>query len=119
MLFDPKSRKNIIKEKIAIRTHLMLKNGWIKEAENAISRGLFDTPTAHQALGYRLIGRYLDREFDLETLEQLLITATWQYARRQRTWFRHQHPEAESLTEYGADVISDLIRQIQTYGSDK
>lgn len=110
---------DILKEKIAVRTRLMLKNGWIKEAENAIVRGLFDTPTAHQALGYRLIGRYLDGEYNLETLEQLIITATWQYARRQRTWFRHQHPESVSLTEYGTDIIPDLIHQIRTYGSSK
>ena len=72
----------------------MLKNGWIEEAEAAIEQGLFQTPTAHQALGYKQIAAFLNGEFDRKTLLEKLCTATWQYARRQRTWFRHQHPEA-------------------------
>ena len=68
-----------------------------EEAENAINAGLLTSPTAHQALGYKIIARYLNGEFDLAKLEELIITATWQYARRQQTWFRHQHPELKPL----------------------
>ena len=84
--------------KIAARTALMLKEGWIDEAEKAISEGLLETPTAHQALGYKIIDRYLTGEFSQEELKEKLIIATRQYARRQRTWFRHQHPEAVAVT---------------------
>lgn len=86
---------SIMKERIAIRAKQMLLSGWLEEARCAIGRGLFDTPTAHQALGYRLIDRFFRGEFDRDALEEKICTATWQYARRQRTWFRHQHPEAE------------------------
>lgn len=85
--------RSVLQERIAKRTRQMLKAGWIEEAENAIQAGLLTSPTAHQALGYKLIARYLEGEFDLAKLEELIITATWQYARRQQTWFRHQHPE--------------------------
>ena len=84
--------------KIAARTDVMLKEGWIDEARKAIERGLLETPTAHQALGYKIIDRYLKGEFGFDELKEKLVIATRQYARRQRTWFRHQHPEAESLT---------------------
>ena len=84
--------------KIAARTEVMLKEGWIDEAEKAISAGLLETPTAHQALGYKIIDRFLKGEFSREELKEKLIIATRQYARRQRTWFRHQHPEAEAIT---------------------
>ncbi|MBQ9753975.1 MAG: tRNA (adenosine(37)-N6)-dimethylallyltransferase MiaA [Lentisphaeria bacterium] len=84
--------------KIAARTEIMLKEGWIDEARKAIERGLLETPTAHQALGYKIIDRYLKGEFGFDELKEKLVIATRQYARRQRTWFRHQHPEAESLT---------------------
>ncbi|MBR7138115.1 MAG: tRNA (adenosine(37)-N6)-dimethylallyltransferase MiaA [Lentisphaeria bacterium] len=84
--------------KIAARTEVMLKEGWIDEAEKAISAGLLETPTAHQALGYKIIDRFLKGEFSREELKEKLIVATRQYARRQRTWFRHQHPEAEAIT---------------------
>ena len=88
----------VLQERIAARTRQMLKSGWIEEAENAIKAGLLTSPTAHQALGYKIIDRYLRGEIDLAKLEELIITATWQYARRQQTWFRHQHPELSAMT---------------------
>ena len=87
-----------LKQRINARAAKMLDNGWIEEAENAIAHGLFTSPTAHQALGYKQIAAYLNGEFDRETLLTKICTATWQYARRQRTWFRHQHPEAQTVT---------------------
>ena len=81
-----------LKERIRQRAGLMLQSGWIEEAEAAIAKGLLATPTAHQALGYKIIAEYLNGSFDRSTLLDKLATATWQYARRQRTWFRHQAP---------------------------
>lgn len=89
---------SVLKERIASRAEKMLTGGWIEEAENAIADGLFSSPTAHQALGYRLIDRFLKGEFSRQELYDKICTATWQYARRQRTWFRHQHPEARIFT---------------------
>jgi tRNA dimethylallyltransferase len=85
---------SLLKERIAGRAEVMLANGWIEEAQSAIAAGLFTTPTAHQALGYKQIAGFLNGGFDLAALKEKLCTATWQYARRQRTWFRHQHPES-------------------------
>ena len=85
----------VLKEKIARRARLMLENGWIDEAKRALDRGLLSTPTAHQALGYKIIDGFLRGQFDRAELENRIVTATWQFARRQRTWFRHQHPEAQ------------------------
>ena len=36
-----------------------------------------------------------DENIGYEELYERISTVTWQFARRQRTWFRHQHPEAE------------------------
>ena len=82
-----------LKRRIARRTDAMLADGWIDEARTALARGLLDTPTAWQALGYRQIGDFLAGKCDYETMRQRIVTATWQFARRQRTWFAHQHPE--------------------------
>lgn len=89
-----------LNQKIALRTDAMLKAGWIDEAEQAIAAGLLETPTAHQALGYKIIASYLKGELSFEELKEKIIIATRQYARRQRTWFRHQHPEAQALTSF-------------------
>ena len=87
----------ILKERIRKRAKLMLDTGWIEETQAAIARGLFNTPTAHQALGYKIIASYLAGEFDKDVLLEKISTATWQYARRQRTWFRHQPPSPDEI----------------------
>jgi len=87
----------VMKERICLRAGQMLAQGWIEEARAAIAHGLLASPTAYQAIGYALIDQYLRNDFDRETLTQKIATQTWQYARRQRTWFRHQHPEAETI----------------------
>lgn len=87
----------LLRERIARRTGQMLRAGWIDEAAAAIENGLLESPTAHQALGYRLIGEFLAGRMNRDELRDRIVTATWQLARRQRTWFRHQHPEAAVL----------------------
>ncbi len=88
---------DVLRQRITERAEIMLKEGWIDEARRAIEAGLLTSPTAHQALGYRLIGEYLDGKLPREELLPRIVTATCQLARRQRTWFRHQHPEAKTL----------------------
>ncbi len=84
-----------LRQRIEARAKKMLASGWIEEAQIALSQGLLDTPTAHQAIGYRAIGEYLAGKIDRGKLLESIVTSTSQYARRQRTWFRHQHPEAQ------------------------
>lgn len=90
----------VLKRRIADRARKMLDSGWIEEADRTIAAGLLRSPTAHQALGYRIIGEYLRGNFDRDELEKRIATATWQFARRQRTWFRHQLPPAQVLDPY-------------------
>ena len=88
------ARNNLSREKDELNARL---SGRIDEAEAALAAGLLETPTAHQALGYGIIGDYLAGRFSRDELAPRIATATWQFARRQRTWFRHQHPEARAL----------------------
>lgn len=83
-----------LKNRIRLRAGKMLSSGWIEEAEYCLKNGLLKSPTAHQAIGYRLIGDYLAGRYTLTELTDKIAVSTWQYARRQRTWFGNQHPEA-------------------------
>lgn len=87
-----------LKKRIFLRTEEMLASGWIEEAERLIAHGLLASPTAWQALGYAQIGEYLAGRMSRADLAGRIATATWQFARRQQTWFAHQHPEAETIT---------------------
>ena len=106
---------SMLKERIRRRTALMLKNGWLEEAEWADSQGLLQTPTARQALGYAEVIDYLRHGLKggLPKLCEILTNRTVQYARRQLTWFKHQHPGAQLIEierEEGAvDYILGII----------
>jgi tRNA dimethylallyltransferase len=101
------------RERITIRTRAMLTGGWLAETEHLVAQGLLAAPTAGQALGYPQIAAWLAAGgHDLATLEAELITLTARYAKRQRTWFRHQHPGAIMIPVSAQDSpasISDRI----------
>ncbi len=85
----------VLKPRIMARTAAMLRAGWVDEARALIRHGLLDTPTARQALGYRDIAEFLAGRIPTAAdLADTIDRHTLAYARRQRTWFRHQHPGA-------------------------
>ncbi|MCH2206323.1 MAG: tRNA (adenosine(37)-N6)-dimethylallyltransferase MiaA [Lentisphaerales bacterium] len=101
------------RERISKRTGEMLKEGWIEETEKLIEQGLWETPTAFQSLGYKQIGEYLNGEFEsLDALEEKIITLTHRYAKRQRTWFRNQHPGAWMINREKGDDVHAIADEI-------
>lgn len=100
--------RDVLKEKIRRRAEIMLDQGWAEEAEQAINKGLLHTPTAHQALGYAEVGEYLAGKLTREQLIELISVKTWQFARRQYTWFRHQHPESTVIADPALFAASDI-----------
>lgn len=97
-----------LRERIAARCARMLSSGWIEETERLMKQGLRDSPTAWQALGYREIAAYLAGRLKRDELQEKITTSTWQYARRQNTWFRTQHPEAERIPMPDDGVIGRI-----------
>ena len=101
----------VLKQRIKDRCHAMLKAGWIEEAEHFLHAGLNRAPTAWQALGYREIAAYLAGTVSRSDLPDRIATATWQFARRQNTWFRTQHPEALRIP-MPSPAAETIIRKI-------
>lgn len=87
----------VLRERIEKRTEEMLNAGWVEEAEKAIKNGLLQSPTAHQALGYKIIAEYLNGKMDYNEMKDKIAVSTWQFARRQITWFKSKHPESEKI----------------------
>ncbi len=87
-----------LRTRIRRRTERMLDGGWLEETESLIDRGLETTPIARTALGYAAIISYLNGEIRSRSeLADRIATQTAQYAKKQRTWFRHQHANAVFL----------------------
>ncbi len=102
-------------ERIIQRTDAMLAAGWLDEAKRMIDKGLLDSPTAHQAIGYKIIAEHLAGNISFEAMRDRIVTATKKYARRQETWFSRQHPEMRPLPmptppEHAARTILESVR---------
>ena len=79
-------------ERIARRTAHMFRNGLLDEARRLRDQGYDRSLPALTGVGYAEALAHLDGRLTLpEAIERTTIR-TRQYARRQRTWFRHQLP---------------------------
>jgi tRNA dimethylallyltransferase len=77
--------------RIAVRVERMLASGWIDEVE-VLSRKVSPDAPAWKACGYSVMRKHVQGDLDLSTAKERIIIETRQYAKRQRTWFRHQLP---------------------------
>ena len=79
-----------LRKRIDDRVEMMIQAGWIQETQRLVDLGLKENSTAIQAIGYRQIIEHLEGKISRDTMVQWIKTKTWQFAKRQRTWFRHQ-----------------------------
>ncbi len=68
----------------------MFRRGLVEETRALIVSGLETNRNAMQALGYRQVVEHLHGARTLEETVTLVKIRTWQFARRQATWFRKQ-----------------------------
>ncbi|MEI6055385.1 MAG: tRNA (adenosine(37)-N6)-dimethylallyltransferase MiaA [Lentisphaerota bacterium] len=97
LVYKIKRERANLYARIAQRTDKMLASGWVEETERLLENGLSSTPTARQAIGYPLIGKYLEGIISYEEMRMRIVSSTKKYARRQETWFNNQHPEAQEV----------------------
>jgi tRNA dimethylallyltransferase len=77
-----------LRRRIDARVDRMFQEGLVRETQEALRIGLEENRTAQQAIGYRQVLEYLRGERDLAETIRLVKNKSWQYARRQMTWFR-------------------------------
>jgi tRNA dimethylallyltransferase len=78
-----------LRERIARRVHAMLDAGWEAEVAALVHDVPAEAP-AWQACGYDLLRQATLGTLSRDTAIERTIVDTRQYAKRQRTWFRHQ-----------------------------
>jgi len=79
--------------RIETRVDSMLRAGWADEVRELMRTVSPDAP-AWKASGYTVMRSHVGGALDLSSATQRVIIETRQYAKRQRTWFRHQLPAA-------------------------
>ncbi len=78
-----------LKKRIIKRTERMFTQGLVSEVKSLLIN-YPKRPTAMQAIGYKEVMAYLDHKQTLEGAKETINFATFQYAKRQRTWFRKE-----------------------------
>ena len=98
------------------RCEAMLTRGWLAEVEKLVAAGYDAQHKAMRSLGYRELLGHIKGRCTLEHAKTAIQRATRNYARRQRTYFRHQfkdllpmerivnidHPDAFPVAQVGA-----------------
>ena len=81
-----------LRRRIAQRLDGMLERGWVEEVEGLWRAGYDENHKSMRSLGYRQLLDVVRGDCALAQAKEQILAATWQYARRQRTYFRHQLP---------------------------
>jgi tRNA dimethylallyltransferase len=92
-LVDPGTE---LQGRIAARVSAMLERGWLDEVRRLMADVPEDAP-AWNATGYELAREHVAGQRSREEMLERIVIDTRQYAKRQRTWFRHQL-EADRVT---------------------
>ena len=83
--------------RLGARIDAMLAAGWVREVEGLMAI-VPDAAPAWNATGYDALRQVVRGTLDLAQARSRVLIATRQYAKRQRTWFRHQLDAATVTT---------------------
>lgn len=97
-------------ERIERRVDEMIDAGWETETRS-LDASVPENAPAWKASGYRVMRSLSRGEVDLSVARERIIIETRQYAKRQRTWFRHQLGDAPVTRVNPDDPDAQAIAQ--------
>jgi len=84
-----------LRRAVETRTREMLARGLVEEVRGLLGRGYGPDLRPLRAIGYRQAVAVVRGEMTVAEAESAIVTETMRFAKRQRTWFRHQQSDAE------------------------
>jgi tRNA dimethylallyltransferase len=100
LLVDPGAA---LAARIEQRVNAMLAAGWLDEVKT-LAKSVPATAPAWKASGYQALRDVVEGNATLAQARERVVIETRQYAKRQRTWFRHQlDAQVQGLDPTGAD----------------
>jgi tRNA dimethylallyltransferase len=97
--------------RVNARVDAMFERGLVAETRALLQQGLAENKTAMQAIGYRQVVEHLRGERPLTETIELVKSRTWQFARRQLTWFR-RHGSMEWIELNPDEPPDESLRKI-------
>jgi len=105
---------------ITTRVDRMLALGWLDEVRSLAER-VDPIARAWTATGYDVMRRVVTGDLTLDAAREAVVIATRQYAKRQRTWFRHQLAGGNVLLidPRAPDVFERAVEWFHDEGRDR
>lgn len=107
----------VLASRISARVQAMIAAGWIEEVRTLMTQVPPDAP-AWQASGYRTLRDMLVAGGAMHDAVARVVIETRQYAKRQRTWCRHQLPSSQ-VTILDSTVPDVFVRASRWWESDE
>jgi tRNA dimethylallyltransferase len=94
----------LLRQRIAERSARMLEAGLLDEVAGLLAQGVDPGCAPMQSVGYRECADHLAGRLVQADLLPQIVSRTWQYARRQRTWWRQEADCLRICMEQAADL---------------
>lgn len=95
--------REVLYQRIHVRTEAMLAAGWMEEVRGLVASGLPADAKPFDFIGYRELSAVLNCEMKFEEAKAAIQQATRRYAKRQLTWFRRD-TKIHWLSGFGQDA---------------
>ncbi len=100
---------------IARRFRAMVEAGAVEEVRRLVALDLDPSLPVMRAIGVLQIVEFIEKKTDLEGAVERAVIATRQYAKRQRTWFRHQFVSEMTIgAQYSQSSFSEIFAKIRS-----
>ncbi|MGD8496148.1 MAG: tRNA (adenosine(37)-N6)-dimethylallyltransferase MiaA [Gemmatimonadales bacterium] len=99
------------RRRIRERAARALSSGWADEVRALRAAGHDRDSPAFSSIGYEAVAAWMAGEVSREEALSRIVRDTWSYARRQRTWFRHQLPD-HALRLDGRRPVDELADRV-------
>lgn len=109
LIYGLMPKDEVLKQRIAERVDVMFNRGLVEEVKAVIEK-YGNPPQKLDAICYPIIKKYLDGEINLDQTKEMFKKADWQYARKQKSWFKRNKniqwfQDDKSAFEYIKDEI--------------
>lgn len=100
--------------RIEMRCDAMLRAGLVDEVRGLLDAGFSGEEPGFRTVGYRETVALIRGDISAEEHRRQIIVATRRYAKRQRTWFRHQVDEADRVEDLD-DALEAVRRRLRRH----
>jgi tRNA dimethylallyltransferase len=100
-----------LKKRINLRTEQMMESGFLDEVRGLLARGYDEKLKPLQSLGYKQMIAFIRGRYDWDTALHFINRDTWQYSKRQLTWFSAD----KAIHWFTSDQFEEIKKNVDTF----